>query len=203
MNTALVGAQAPLLAEHPDFRRAEVFEELPSQEDLTRAGISNLISFGLRQIVPRATIQDLSGSAVNIHISMLPWNRGSDPNFWSWFDATPKGVSIHLMEEKIDRGRLFTQREVGMTTSESLDSSYEKLVAAGVELIAECWGQVLSGSLLPYPQRVGGSYHSISDFRPLRPLLREGWKTPCEEIENWGRLYRADPQSFQAELIKL
>lgn len=203
MNTVLVGAHARLLAEHPDFRGTRVYEQLPSRENLTRANVSNLISFGLRQILPKETLEVFSGKAVNIHISMLPWNRGSDPNFWSWFDATQKGVSVHLMEEKVDRGRLFVQRQVQMDASENLRSSYEKLVASGVELIAQSWQRILTGSLLPIPQHAGGSYHSISDLYAFKPLLRLGWNTPCEEIEAWGRLYRADPKGFHSQLANL
>ena len=49
---------------------------------------------------------------VNLHISYLPWNRGAHPNFWSFFDATPTGVSIHLIDKGIDTGPIIVQKKV-------------------------------------------------------------------------------------------
>ena len=39
---------------------------------------------------------------VNLHISYLPFNRGSHPNYWSFVENTPKGVSIHEIDEQIE-----------------------------------------------------------------------------------------------------
>ncbi|MCL0081308.1 hypothetical protein M1N64_03665 [Peptococcaceae bacterium] len=44
------------------------------------------------------------GRAINLHISFLPWNRGADPNFWSFIENAPVGVSIHYLDEGIDTG---------------------------------------------------------------------------------------------------
>src|SRR5687768_13309593 len=74
--------------------------------------IDFVVSFGYRYIIPARYIDHYRGRMVNIHISLLPWNRGSDPNFWSWFDRTPKGVSIHAIDPGIDTGDVLAQREV-------------------------------------------------------------------------------------------
>ena len=65
---------------------------------------------------------------INIHISMLPWNCGADPNFWSWFYATPKGVSIHCIDSGIDTGGLLTQAEIMFPAGETLRTSYDRLM---------------------------------------------------------------------------
>src|SRR5690606_983365 len=93
----------------------EVVGDVPwtSEKDIPEADL--LVSFGYRHI-----LKDLSVPAVNIHISMLPWNRGADPNFWSWLDHTPKGVTVHLMDQGIDTGPIIAQREVAFGFGQTL-----------------------------------------------------------------------------------
>lgn len=50
-----------------------------------------LVSYGYRHIIRQAVLDHFPDRAVNLHISYLPWNRGADPNLWSFFDDTPKG----------------------------------------------------------------------------------------------------------------
>lgn len=190
MITAVVGSQAHLLKHYPEFRSAQFFRNLPPEENLAVAGFSNLISFGLGQVLSPGTLGLFPGWKVNIHISMLPWNRGSDPNFWSWFDGTPKGVSIHVMEEKLDRGKLLAQQEVPMAGSETLHSSYQKLVSIGAKLMSDYWPAMLASPITPWDQPQGGSYHSSADFAPYKHLLKKGWHTPVIEVEALGRAHR-------------
>ena len=44
-------------------------------------------------------------------MSYLPYNRGSHPNFWSFIDKTPKGVTIHEIDDKIDNGKIIFQKK--------------------------------------------------------------------------------------------
>ena len=37
-----------------------------------------------------------------MHISYLPFNRGAHPNYWSFKDNSPKGVTIHFIDNGID-----------------------------------------------------------------------------------------------------
>ena len=49
---------------------------------------------------------------INLHVSYLPFNRGSHPNFWSFIEGTPKGVSIHEINEIIDSGNLILRKKL-------------------------------------------------------------------------------------------
>jgi methionyl-tRNA formyltransferase len=73
-----------------------------------------VVSFGYRHIISARYINALHGRLINIHISLLPWNRGADPNFWSWFDRTPKGVTIHAIDAGVDTGDVLAQFDAGI-----------------------------------------------------------------------------------------
>ena len=42
---------------------------------------------------------------LNLHPSFLPYNKGSDPYYFSLINQTPIGITIHEMDEKIDNGK--------------------------------------------------------------------------------------------------
>ena len=45
-------------------------------------------------------------------MSFLPYNRGSHPNFWSFIDDTPKGITIHEIDEGADTGNIVFQKKI-------------------------------------------------------------------------------------------
>ncbi len=146
------------------------------------------ISCGYRHILKAPVIETLSGRLINLHISLLPWNRGADPNFWSFYDDTPQGVSIHHIDTGIDTGGLLAQRELRLDAeAETLASAYERLQQAMAALFAETWPLVVQGRATATPQPSGGSFHRKRDLEPHLPLLRDkGWNTPAITIFRAG-----------------
>jgi len=70
----------------------------------------------------------LGNRAINLHPSLLPWNRGAHSNFWSFLEDTPKGVTIHIIDEGIDTGDILLQKKIKFDQSkETLRSSYGRL----------------------------------------------------------------------------
>ena len=65
-----------------------------------------ILSFGFRKIISENIIKKLKKPIFNIHLSYLPFNRGAHPNFWSFIDNTPAGVSIHKIDKGIDTGEI-------------------------------------------------------------------------------------------------
>lgn len=148
--------------------------------------IDYTVSFGYRHIIKSPILDIIAGSNCNIHISMLPWNRGADPNFWSWFDDTPKGVSIHQMGAGIDTGPIFIQREINLPDTMTLRSSYERLIEAGFDLFSEAWPKLRINSLQAHQQRTGGSHHRKADKDLWMTMLPLGWDSPVGEISELG-----------------
>ena len=70
-----------------------------------------IISFGYKHIINKQIIDSFQTNIINLHISYLPFNKGYHPNFWSFKDNTPKGVTIHLIDEGIDTGDILIQKD--------------------------------------------------------------------------------------------
>ena len=129
------------------------------------------VSYSYRYILTAELLEALGNRAVNIHNSVLPWNRGADPNIWSIVDRTPRGVTLHYMDAALDKGYIIAQKLLEDTDEETFTSSYNNLDRAAKELLLEMM------PLYPYwesmkKQTLGkGSYHSVADGRAIKELI--------------------------------
>lgn len=129
------------------------------------------VSYTYRYILKKDQIKALNNNVVNLHNSYLPWNRGADPNIWSMIDGTPRGVSLHYVDEHLDKGNIIAQKFVIDSDDETFESSYNNLDRAAKELFKEVF------RFYPYWQEmqkipVGkGNYHSISDGAEIKKRI--------------------------------
>ena len=148
--------------------------------------ISLLISYGYRFILPQSIIDEVNGNAVNLHISMLPWNKGADPNFWSWYEGTPKGVSIHWITAGLDEGQIISQMEVNLKPEMTLKESYEFLNKKIIELFNKDITSILNGNAAKLDQEPGGTSHKSYERLKLWDMFPLGWDTPCGVVADIG-----------------
>lgn len=148
------------------------------------------ISFGYRYLIGPVMLQKFRGKAVNIHISMLPYNRGADPNFWSFFDNTPKGITIHRIERGLDTGPIYDQCEMRFEPGHTLKTSYETLQRAASLHFAAIWDHIYDGTITPREQPEAGTYHRSADKNHWMGLLPLGWDAPVRQVEELGEQHR-------------
>lgn len=127
-----------------------------------------VISYNYADIIGEDVIEYMCGQCINLHISMLPWNRGSDPNFWSFVDDTPKGVTIHRVAKGLDTGDIIYQKALEFDEgNETFTSSYRVLQQSVVELLKQNWAELLNGSYEVFTQKGKGTYHRKCDMKNL------------------------------------
>jgi methionyl-tRNA formyltransferase len=141
-----------------------------------------LVSYGYRYILKPDILRRFPGRAFNLHISYLPWNRGADPNLWSFLDETPKGVTIHHLDAGVDTGDIVAQRLVVLSDDETLRSSYERLHGEIQELFREIWPVLRSGRAPRQAQAGTGTTHRSRDKQAVLVLLGAGWDTPVRSL---------------------
>lgn len=144
----------------------------------TTEGLDFVISYGYRHILKKPIIESSKAPIINLHISYLPWNRGAHPNFWSFFDSTPSGVSIHLIDEGVDTGPILFQRYVNFDKDQvTFSQTYKKLILEIESLFKENLRQIIEGDYKPIPQRRKGSYHKVADL----PSEFLGWDSNIQD----------------------
>lgn len=134
---------------------------------------SLIVSFNYSHIVKADVIELVDHRIINMHISYLPWNRGSNPNFWSFIDNTPKGVTIHKMESGLDTGDIICQKEIHFDEErETLKTSYDTLLYEIKELFKAHWDELMRGTYKALPQVGEGSYHTVEDYKKYKDMVR-------------------------------
>lgn len=135
-----------------------------------------IISYNYSYIISKEIIEYMQGKILNLHISLLPWNKGSSPNFWSFVDNTPKGVTIHQVSPGLDEGNIVYQRECFFDIQkETFETSYQKLNNAVIQLFQENWENIQSGNLIPISQSGVGSYHTLKDLLHVQEQCPFQW----------------------------
>lgn len=125
-----------------------------------------IISYNYKYLISREVINYVKGEIFNLHISYLPWNKGANPNYWSFMDDTPKGVTIHQVSEGLDAGDILDQVEMVFDENEeSFSSSYQKLNDRIVELFVQNWDSIKNKTYHLKKQEGLGTYHTIKDFK--------------------------------------
>ena len=151
--------------------------------------INFLVSYNYRYILGMDILDLLPFRAINLHISYLPYNKGTDPNFWSFVDGTPSGVSIHYIDEGVDTGDIIVQEKVSFNSEkDTLKVSYNKLQLTIQELFKENWHDIKTLRCIRQKQVGIGTSHKKSDRKILSHLLEDEWDTKISVIDAYNSL---------------
>ncbi len=118
-----------------------------------------VISYGYRYILNEIQLSNCLQEPLNLHISLLPWNRGAHPNFWAFHDNTPHGVTIHKIDKGIDTGKYLLQREVAFDDGISLKDSYYELRKNIENLFIENYKTLIYKTINSFSSDLDGSFH--------------------------------------------
>ncbi len=147
-----------------------------------------LVSYNYRHIIPGDVLAFMEGRAINLHVSMLPYNRGSRPDFFSFLDDTPKGVTIHQMTAALDKGAILCQKEITFDErKETFASSYDKLQEAICTLFKDNWEQLKAGTLEGFLPEEQGTYHTMKELNAFRETHPFSWNDIiAEKKKEWN-----------------
>jgi len=180
MNVLLLGPEREWLVKYLESFGDRVFQyqDKLNEESPILKDKDFIISYGYRYIIQTTIIQKFSGKAINLHISYLPWNKGADPNLWSFLEDTPKGVTIHYLDSGLDTGDIIVQKEISYDKNDTLKTTYDKLTNTIEGLLTDYWPIIREGKIEAKSQTSSGSYHKLADKEKYSHLLKQGWDTP-------------------------
>lgn len=133
------------------------------------------VSYGYRHIIKSDVLHHLKDRIINLHISYLPWNRGADPNLWSFLEDTPKGVTIHYVDEEIDTGDIIVQKEVVFEHgAQTLSTTYARLQDEMMLLFKSNWPLI----------SIGGGTPVAVNRQAIRITVLQ---TSCISTDSWSK----------------
>ena len=142
-------------------------------DDIKRNNL--IISFGYRKIINKKILSLVERPIINLHLSFLPFNRGAHPNFWSFIDNTPSGVTIHEIDEGIDTGPIIYQKKFDIDILKdnflTFRKTYSFLFREVEELFEKNLKNILEKKYTSISQKKGGSFHKEKEL----PHFIENW----------------------------
>ena len=156
----------------------EIYLEKIKLSFLEKKDIDFIISYGYQHIIQSEIIQKYKNSIVNLHISYLPFNKGSHPNLWSHLEKTPSGISIHQIDRGIDTGGIICREKIFIDIGKhTFRTSYELLKSKLEILFEKNWKKIKNRDYeLNFPLEQG-TFHLRKEGIELLSLFSEGWDT--------------------------
>jgi methionyl-tRNA formyltransferase len=123
--------------------------------------------------------------AINAHPGKFPRYQGPMPTPWYILNGeTTFGMGIFRIDEGIDTGPVFVQREYPIPDDETGHGLLRRTMQAAADLYMESFDPILRGELVATPQ-VGEPL-----FCPrIEPQYRIDWALPAEMIRRWIRVH--------------
>jgi folate-dependent phosphoribosylglycinamide formyltransferase PurN len=162
--------------------------------------INFLISNGYAPIIKHPVTATYARRIINLHPTFLPYGKGIFPNFWSFFEGAPKGVSIHFIDEGIDTGDILFQKHVEYSEKDTLRSFYDKLLAETESLFFEHWEDIVTGRYKIIRQQGINAevrYRNRIDSERMMELLPAKWDTLVTDVMALGADFALSEQFWR------
>ena len=134
-----------------------------------------ILSFGFRKIISVNIIKKIKKTIFNIHLSYLPFNRGAHPNFWSFIENTPAGVSIHKIDNGIDTGNIILRKKINFNVNLNKFSTFKKtynyLFLEAENLFKNNFNKIYNKKYKKISTNNKGTFHYIKDL----PKWMKNW----------------------------
>ena len=149
-----------------------------------------IISDRYTHIIKKKVLDFKKNKIFNFHNSYLPLNRGYHPLFWAIFNKTVLGVTIHLIDEGIDTGKILYQKKIKYKSSDTLRKLYDKQRIIFFDLFKKNWSKIKNGNYKLKPNnKKNGSIKYKKDIKLFLKKLKKGWDTSVRDVQKI-RIYK-------------
>jgi methionyl-tRNA formyltransferase len=182
-------AAAHSLPVHTPQNKAELTQLFQQTSFSSPMGL--VVDYGI--IISKSVIDAFQKGILNSHFSLLPDWRGADPITFAVLSGQHEtGVSLMLINEKMDEGELIAQQKYTLPADITTPKLTEELVALSANMLIACIPKYLAGELAPYSQPSTPPSYS-------RRLVKEDGlidlKKPAAQLEREVRAFRGWPKS--------
>ena len=108
---------------------------------------------GLSQIISKDILEIPVYGCIGSHPALLPQNRGRHPLIWAIANGLRKsGITLFWLDEGVDSGDIWGQREFSIETNDDAASVYEKIKKLSVEMLKTNIPELERGIIKRIPQ---------------------------------------------------
>ncbi len=129
------------------------------------------ISYTFRCILSKEKLNTLNINVAKSHNSILPFNRGTDPNLWRIIERTSRGVSFHYMDAEFDKGYIIAQSIVIDSVDDTLASNYNNLDRNTIQIFKDTFRYYRYWSQSKKEVEWIDTYHSLKNATCIKSAI--------------------------------
>ncbi len=152
------------------------------------------------KIIPKNILTLPRLGCLNIHPSLLPKYRGASPIQTALLNGDKEtGVTIMLMDEKLDHGPILSSLACPIAETENFLELHNRLAIMGAELLIKILPDFLTNKIKMTEQN-----HAAATFSKIinKTDGEISWQKPAREIHNQWRAFHLWPGIFGELIIK-
>jgi len=133
------------------FFQPEKIAEIALEISKLKPDLIILAAYG--KMIPKDILEIPKFGCLNLHPSLLPKYRGPSPMQTTILNNDKKtGLTIMLMDEKIDHGPIIGQKKMAIASDENYQTLEKKLAQLAASFLIEILPQYLQNKIKPQPQ---------------------------------------------------
>ena len=144
-----------------------------------------IVVVGYNKLIPREIFEIPKYKSINMHPSYLPYYRGQHVINWALINGEKEtGVTIHVLNEKFDKGPIIKQKKIPIYLDEDIVSLSKRISKAGGKLLVEVIDNLKQKNFRTVKQ----SHIRAKYYRPRKP--EDGkidWNNSSKKIYNLVR----------------
>lgn len=149
-------------------------------KDLLRFDIG--FSIHSKMIFPKELVEKVP--CFNLHPGFNPYNRGIFPHVFSMINKLKAGASLHIMDSKIDNGKIIDREEIAIKSYDDSLSLYKKILNLEVKLFKRNIDSIINKTYKFIDiDSTDSNYNSMNDFKNLCKINLDKILTMQEAID--------------------
>ncbi len=150
--------------------------------------------------LPEEIVNLATKGCFNMHPSLLPSYRGSEPIFWQMKDASDIGVSWHRVVDEFDAGDIVVQEKVTLHDGVEYSEISLQLAETGAELMMVLLSELSANKLSATVQQTElASYYPYPDKHDF--IIDNSWT--AQHAYNFMRATHAFGQAYYCQLSNI
>lgn len=161
---------------------------------VTKPDLIIVASYG--QMIPKIMLDYPKYKCINVHGSLLPHLRGAVPVPMAILEGLEEtGVTIVLMEEKLDAGPVLSQQKIKIESNDTSETLMNKMAGIGGNLLVFTIEKWTGGSIIPFPQNEKeATYCFRKDITKEKAIIN--WNDDINKIERSIRAFYPWPVAW-------
>lgn len=181
--------RAVIISHRPDMTRSvptESLAELSKVNFLKWDGREDISESNDIFVIGGAGIVDISFAngkpIVNAHPGIIPLTRGLDSFKWAIYNNDPVGNTLHLIDNKVDKGEILQIKYTPVFTSDSLESLAQRHYESEIDMLANVIG-VIGNRIIPSDIEKPATMRMKAEIEAEMVRNFDDWKTKMTSLQ--------------------